>query len=76
MPDAARGIEATRDYGRLDATMQDQTFLALKTLVANVFSGGSIATETFTPSFALNHRDHDSTGDNAARRHRRRIHAR
>ncbi|ELY42558.1 hypothetical protein [Natronorubrum sulfidifaciens] len=59
-PDAARGIEIARDYGWLDATMQDGTFLALNTLVANVFSGGSIAIETFTPSFALNHRDHRS----------------
>ncbi len=50
-PDAARGIEVARDYGWLDATMQDQTFLALNTLVANVFSGGSIATDTFVPSF-------------------------
>ncbi|SIS12625.1 hypothetical protein SAMN05421752_112139 [Natronorubrum thiooxidans] len=53
-------VEIARDYGWLDATMQDGTFLALNTLVANVFSGGSIATETVVPSFALNHRDRRS----------------
>ncbi|OIB56280.1 hypothetical protein, partial [Natrialba sp. SSL1] len=60
MPDAARGIETARELGWLDATYRDDAFLALNTLVANVFSGGSIATETYTPSFALNHRDHRS----------------
>ncbi|WP_440769933.1 hypothetical protein [Natronorubrum sp. DTA28] len=59
-PDAVRGIEAAREYGWLDATYGDREFMALNTLVANVFSGGSIATENFVPSFALNHADHRS----------------
>ena len=59
-PDAARGIETAREYGWLDATYRDDLFQALNTLVANVFSGGSIAKKNFVPSFALNHRDHRS----------------
>ncbi|ELY89090.1 hypothetical protein C483_14105 [Natrialba hulunbeirensis JCM 10989] len=50
MPDTARGIETARELGWLDATYRDDAFLALNTLVANVFSGGSIATETSAPS--------------------------
>ncbi|MXV62809.1 hypothetical protein GS429_12180 [Natronorubrum sp. JWXQ-INN-674] len=59
-PDPAHAIETARDYGWLDATYQDPEFVALNTLVANVFSGGSIDKERFQPSFALNHRDHRS----------------
>ncbi|WP_137289044.1 hypothetical protein [Natronorubrum halophilum] len=59
-PDAVRGIETAREHDWLDATYLDPKFTALNTLVANVFSGGSIATETFVPSFALNHHDHRS----------------
>ncbi|ELY42883.1 hypothetical protein C496_06102 [Natronorubrum tibetense GA33] len=59
-PDAVRGIEAACEYGWLDATYRDREFMALNTLVANVFSGGSIVTENFVPLFALNHADHRS----------------
>ncbi|WP_276255598.1 hypothetical protein [Halomontanus rarus] len=59
-PDAANAIDVARDLGWLDVEYLDQEFVALNTLVANVFSGGSIARETLVPSFALNHRQHRS----------------
>lgn len=59
-PDVVRGLETARDYGWLEATYDDPEFTALNTLVANVFSGGSIAAENYQPSFALNHRGEDS----------------
>ncbi|ELY52479.1 hypothetical protein [Natronolimnohabitans innermongolicus] len=59
-PDAVHGIEVAREYGWLEATPRDDTFQALNALVANVFSGGSISTRSFAPSFALNHREHRS----------------
>ncbi len=55
-PDPVRGIETARDYGWLDATYQDTEFTILNTLVANIFSGGSIDAERYQPWFALNHR--------------------
>ncbi|WP_137289908.1 hypothetical protein [Natronorubrum halophilum] len=59
-PDPVRGIETARNYGWLDAAYLDPEFQALNTLVANVFSEGSIGSSRFQTSFALNHRDHRS----------------
>ncbi len=58
-PDPANAIDA-RELGWLDATSLDPEFVALNTLVANVFSGGPIDTERFQPMFSLNHRQHRS----------------
>lgn len=55
-PDSVRGIETAREYGWIDATYGDPEFTALNSLVANVFSGGSIAERNYSPSFTLNHR--------------------
>lgn len=59
-PDPVRGIETAREYGWLDCDFGDPEFTALNTLVANVFSGGSIAETYYQPSFALNRRGEDS----------------
>lgn len=59
-PDVVRGIETARDYGWLECGVGDGVFTALNALVANVFSGGSIAELDYRPSFALNHRGEDS----------------
>lgn len=59
-PDVVRGIETARDYGWIENTYEDSTFTGLNSLVANVFSGGSIAEQYYRPSFALNARGHDS----------------
>ncbi|AGB31771.1 hypothetical protein C488_14972 [Natrinema pellirubrum DSM 15624] len=59
-PDAVRGLETAREYGWLEAEYGDPAFTALNTLVANVFSGGSIAEQYHQPSFALNHRGEES----------------
>ncbi|ELZ08039.1 hypothetical protein C478_18497 [Natrinema thermotolerans DSM 11552] len=59
-PDAVRGVETARKHGWLEATYGDPEFAPLNTLVANVFSGGSIATETYMPSFALDRAGEDS----------------
>ncbi|WP_455448232.1 hypothetical protein [Natrinema thermotolerans] len=59
-PAPVQGIETARDYGWLEATYGDPAFTALNTLVSDIFSGGSITTETYTPSFALNHRGEES----------------
>ncbi len=59
-PDAIRAIETARSYGWLNITYDDAQFAALNALVANVFSGGSIADHHYRPSFALNHRGRDS----------------
>ncbi|ELY64711.1 hypothetical protein [Natrinema versiforme] len=59
-PDVVRGIETARDYGWLETGFDDPAFTALNTLVANVFSGGSIEQTHYQPSFALNHRGEDS----------------
>lgn len=55
-PDAVRALETAREYGWLEVGYDDPVFEGLNTLVANVFSGGSIATETYSPSFALDDR--------------------
>ncbi|RQG87042.1 hypothetical protein EA462_15490 [Natrarchaeobius halalkaliphilus] len=59
-PDPVRGIETARDYGWLECSYEDSVFAGLNVLVANVFSGGSIAEQYYQPSFALNHRKEDS----------------
>ncbi|SEH14666.1 hypothetical protein SAMN04487967_1711 [Natronorubrum sediminis] len=60
IPDPVRAIDTAREYGWLEADLGSPTFGALSTLVANVFSGGSIAESNYTPTFALNHRGEDS----------------
>ena len=59
-PDVVRGLESAHEHGWLECAYDDATFQGLNALVANVFSGGSIAEETYMPSFALNHRGDDS----------------
>lgn len=59
-PDVVRGIETAHGYGWLECEFGDSTFTGLNALVANVFSGGSIAESFYRPSFALNHRGEDS----------------
>lgn len=59
-PDSVRGIEVARGHGWLECGFDDPEFSGLNALVANVFSGGSIAEEYYQPSFALNHRGEDS----------------
>lgn len=64
-PDCVRGLETAREYGWLEADYDDPECTALNTLVANVFSGGSIADQHYQPSFALNHRGEESHVINA-----------
>lgn len=52
-PDAVRAIDTARDYGWLECAYDDPEFAALNRLVANIFSGGSIAAATYKPGFAL-----------------------
>ncbi|SET50782.1 hypothetical protein SAMN04488694_107176 [Natrinema hispanicum] len=59
-PDCVRGLETAREYGWLEADYDNPEFTALNTLVANVFSGGSITATNYQPSFALNHRGEES----------------
>jgi len=59
-PDVVRGLEMARDYGWLKATYDDAEFQGLNRLVANVFSGGSIAAQYYQPSFALADGDDDA----------------
>ncbi|AEH35948.1 hypothetical protein [Halopiger xanaduensis] len=59
-PDVVRGIETARDYGWLNCSYDDPEFAGLNVLVANVFSGGSIAEQYYRPSFSLNRRSEDS----------------
>lgn len=59
-PDAVNAIDTARDYGWLEAGYDDPEFTALNTLVANVFSGGSISEGYYQPGFALNHRGEES----------------
>ncbi|SDD44644.1 hypothetical protein SAMN05192552_102340 [Natrinema hispanicum] len=42
-----RGLETAREYGWLEADYDDPEFTALNTLVANVFSGGSITATNY-----------------------------
>ncbi|WP_121743880.1 hypothetical protein [Natronorubrum halophilum] len=59
-PDPARAIDIAREHGWLECTFGDPEFQGLNALVANIFSGGSIAESTYAPGFALNHRGEDS----------------
>lgn len=59
-PDAVRAIDTAREHGWVELEYDDPAFTALNTLVANVFSGGSITTENYAPSFALNHHGEES----------------
>ncbi|WP_252698283.1 hypothetical protein [Natronosalvus vescus] len=59
-PDVVRCIDRARANGWLDLTYDDPVFNGLNALVADVFSGGSIAKETYSPSFTINHRGEDS----------------
>ncbi|WIV67096.1 hypothetical protein [Natrialbaceae archaeon AArc-T1-2] len=52
-PDPVRAIDTAHEYGWLHAGFDDETFSGLNALVANVFSGGSIAGQYYQPSFAL-----------------------
>ena len=52
-PDPVRAIDTAREYGWLEVDYCDEVFRGLNGLVANVFSGGSIATETYAPSFSI-----------------------
>jgi len=53
-PDPVRAIDVARQYDWLGLDYTDTTFVALNALVANVFSGGSISSVNYRPSFALN----------------------
>ncbi len=59
-PDFVRAIDTAYQKGWIECTYQDAVFTGLNTLVANVFSGGSISRRTRVPLFALNHRGEDS----------------
>ncbi|EMA36423.1 hypothetical protein C445_03293, partial [Halobiforma lacisalsi AJ5] len=59
-PDVVRGLETAREYGWLEGTYDESEFTGLNTLVANVFSGGSIADQHYQPAFALNHLGEES----------------
>ncbi|ELZ08510.1 hypothetical protein C479_14263 [Halovivax asiaticus JCM 14624] len=52
-PDAARAIDVARRHNWIEISYGHATFDALNALVANVFSSGSIASETYVPAFAL-----------------------
>lgn len=60
VPDPVRAIDTAREYGWLECGYDDPAFAGLNALVANVFSGGSIAERNYAPTFALNHRGDDS----------------
>jgi len=51
-PDVVSGIETADAHGWLDLEFDDDVFAAFNRLIAGVFSGGSISTETFTPSYS------------------------
>ncbi|MBX0297868.1 hypothetical protein [Haloarcula nitratireducens] len=57
-PDAVRGIQRAESHGLLDLSWEGQTLRSLTTLVAWIFSGGSI-NEVYVPSFALSGGDRD-----------------
>lgn len=60
VPDPIRAINQARDSGWIDVGYSDTQFTALNTLVANIFSAGSILEANYVPLFALNHRGRDS----------------
>lgn len=51
-PDVVRGIEVAREHQWVDQPIDSKPFAALNRLVAGVFSGGSISTETYEPSYS------------------------
>ncbi|MFP9193930.1 hypothetical protein ACLI4Q_20205 [Natrialbaceae archaeon A-CW1-1] len=59
-PDVIRCINTARANGWLNVSYDDRKFTALNALVANVYSGGSIAEQFYQPSFALNRRGENS----------------
>ncbi|MCU4741161.1 hypothetical protein [Natronoglomus mannanivorans] len=59
-PDSVRAIEIAHSYEWIECTYDDRAFTALNALVANIFSGGSIAQENYRPLFAVNKRGEDS----------------
>ena len=61
VPEPIRAIDTGLEYGWLECGYGDPVFTGLNALVANVFSGGSIAASTYQLSFALNH-----LGENAS----------
>ena len=52
-PQPVRAIDTAREHGWLECEFNDESFRGLNILVANVFSGGSIKTLDYAPSFAL-----------------------
>lgn len=62
MPDVVRGVETARANGWIDVDVTTMRFAALNTLIAGVFSGGSITSDWFVPSFAV-----DTAGVTSAR---------
>ncbi|AFZ71420.1 hypothetical protein [Natronobacterium gregoryi] len=52
-PNPVHAIETARNYGWLNCTYDDPEFDPLNTLVASVFSGGSITVDNYQPSFPL-----------------------
>jgi len=51
-PDVVNGIETALEHGWLEQPVDSEAFTALNRLVAGVYSGGSISTATFEPSFS------------------------
>lgn len=51
-PDVVHGIETAQSHGWLEREIDDETFAVLNRLVAGIYSGGSIGTDTFVPSFS------------------------
>jgi len=51
-PDVVNGIETALERQWLEQPLDSDSFAALNRLVAGVFSGGSINTETYEPSFS------------------------
>ncbi|AFZ73673.1 hypothetical protein [Natronobacterium gregoryi] len=56
-PNPVRAIETARNYGWLECTYDSPAFDPLNTLVASVFSGGSITADHYQPSFPLDDQD-------------------
>ncbi|MFC7134319.1 MULTISPECIES: hypothetical protein [Salinibaculum] len=52
-PDPVRAIQTAEDYGWLDLSWNDEQFEGFNILVAWIFAGGSIATETYAPMFTV-----------------------
>jgi len=51
-PDVVRGIETARGHEWLEQPVDGEQFAALNRLVAGVYSGDSISTDTYEPSFS------------------------